>query len=119
MLWDEALTDEQNWEVFGKCTRLHGHTYYLDVTVLGNVDPSTGMIMNYHTLDKIMKPIVERLDHYYLNEVFDCLTTAENMVERIALMIIDEFDVRGVTNGELANVMLQETAKTTAVWDGL
>lgn len=116
MLWDENLTEDENWNRFGKCSRLHGHTYYLDVTVSGDIDPDTGMILNYHDLDKIMKPLVDRIDHYYLNEIFPHLTTAELMVDSIAKWILDDLDAVGWNWVTLDSVMLQETAKTSAVW---
>lgn len=112
-LWDMNLSDDSNWVAFGKCSRLHGHTYYLDVTITGDIEPVTGMILNYHDLDRIVKPIVEaRLDHYFLNEKFDHLTTAELMVGTIAEWIDDELP----DDVSLDMVTLQETAKTSAVW---
>ena len=113
--WSQAKNDM----VFGKCARPHGHTYTLDVTIQGLVEPETGMILNYFDLDKIVKPIVdEQLDHRDLNMVFkDILTTAENMVAEIAnnldLILIDRYpDARFF----LVKVSLSETPKTTAVW---
>ncbi len=113
--WDEGM----NLEVFGKCARLHGHTYTLEVTVQGKVDPETGMILNYFDLDKIVKPLVDQeFDHKDLNKVFrDTLTTAENMVADIAnnldLILNDRYP-----DGHfyLVKVSLSETPKTTAVW---
>jgi 6-pyruvoyltetrahydropterin/6-carboxytetrahydropterin synthase len=100
--------------VFGKCHRQHGHTYTLDVTVTGKVELQTGMIINYFDLDKIVKPIVDgQLDHKNLNEVFKgMLTTAENMVYAIKKMIEQKLP----DHIELYRVTLQETPKTTAVW---
>ena len=113
--WDKT----KNLQVFGKCARPHGHTYTLDVTIQGPVDPETGMILNYFDLDKIVKPIVdEQLDHRDLNMVFrDMLTTAENMVAEIAdnldLILIDRYPD---SKFYLVKVSLSETPKTTAVW---
>ena len=113
--WDEGM----NLDVFGKCARLHGHTYTLEVTVEGKVDPETGMILNYFDLDKVVKPIVDHdLDHKDLNKVFvGMLTTAENMVADIAnnldLILNDRYPD---SNFYLVKVSLSETPKTTAVW---
>ncbi len=113
--WDEGL----NTEVFGKCARPHGHTYTLDVTIQGRVDPETGMILNYFDLDKIVKPLVdEEFDHRDLNKVFrDTLTTAENMVAEIADSI-DNILINRYPDSDfvLVKVSLSETPKTTAVW---
>jgi len=105
---------DKNDRVFGKCTRPHGHTYNLDVTVTGPV--VDGMILNYFDLDKIVRPIIDRLDHYDLNVIFTgMLTTAENLVERIAFLVIDEMSMRFDTI-HVAQVVLKETPKTRAVW---
>ena len=44
-------TDEQNFEMFGKCTNpnYHGHNYELIVKVTGSPDPETGYVMNLRT----------------------------------------------------------------------
>ncbi|GGA29730.1 6-carboxytetrahydropterin synthase [Paenibacillus physcomitrellae] len=64
------LTLEQNQQLFGKCNNPngHGHNYYLDVTVEGEPDPVTGMVLNLAELDQIVESIVlEKLDHKNLN----------------------------------------------------
>jgi len=109
---DECTVDE-NEDMFGKCNNLHGHTYSLIVTVSGNVDKKTGMIMNYFDLDKIVKPLVADLDHKFLNDVFPgMLTTSENMVLQIANWIRTSLP----SNVWLAEVTISETPKTTATW---
>ncbi len=113
--WDEGM----NLEVFGKCARLHGHTYTLEVTVQGKVDPETGMILNYFDLDKIVKPLVDQeFDHKDLNKVFrDTLTTAENMVADIDNNLDPILNHRYQDDHfYLVKVSLAETPKTTAVW---
>lgn len=107
---------QKNQEVFGKCYREHGHTYRLEVYIGGDVDPVTGMILNYFLLDACVKPIVDKLDHVHLNWIFDTLTTAENMVGIIATWIQDELRAR-YDNVFLTQVTLQETPKTKAVWN--
>jgi len=108
------LSDRENRTVFGKCFNRHGHTYTLVVEVSGKVNPSTGMILNYFNLDKIVKPIVDGiLDHTDLNEVFPrMLTTAENLVWKIRGLIVSELP-KDIT---LESVTLSETPKTTAKW---
>lgn len=108
-------SQEKNQEVFGKCYNEHGHTYRLEVEVSGDIDPVTGMILNYFLLDKIVKPIVEQLDHKHLNFIFKEITTAENMVGEIAGWIDSDLAER-YDNIFLRKVTLQETPKTRAVW---
>ncbi len=65
----------------GKCCRLHGHTYGLEVTVEGTpqqAGPATGMVMDFEELRRrVAELVVERLDHQLLNEVFDFVPTSE------------------------------------------
>jgi 6-pyruvoyltetrahydropterin/6-carboxytetrahydropterin synthase len=65
----------------GKCSRLHGHTYGLEVTVEGTPQssgPSAGMVMDFAELrQRVGELIVERLDHQLLNETFDFVPTVE------------------------------------------
>ena len=111
-----SCTAEENHKMFGKCNNLHGHTYSVIVEISGPIDSTTGMIMNYFDLDKIVKPIIDgRLDHTFLNEVFpDILTTAEKMVENIAEWF--RIEIEGGTVLNLESVTLSETPKTTAKW---
>jgi 6-pyruvoyltetrahydropterin/6-carboxytetrahydropterin synthase len=52
-----------------KCGRLHGHSYQVAVHVAGEVDARSGWVRDFAELSLAVKPLVERLDHYYLNEI--------------------------------------------------
>ena len=52
-----------------KCRRLHGHSFRVEIVVAGECDPRLGWLMDYADLTKVFKPIWEKLDHYYLNEI--------------------------------------------------
>ena len=52
-----------------KCSRLHGHTFRVEVHVSGPVDESLGWVIDFGDLKKICKPVIEQLDHHYLNEI--------------------------------------------------
>ncbi len=52
-----------------KCRRLHGHSFTVEVVVAGECDPKLGWLMDYADISKAFKPIWEKLDHYYLNEI--------------------------------------------------
>jgi 6-pyruvoyltetrahydropterin/6-carboxytetrahydropterin synthase len=49
--------------------RMHGHTYYAELTVSGRPDPRTGMVMDLARLRALAQHARERLDHRLLNEV--------------------------------------------------
>lgn len=52
-----------------KCQRLHGHSFKVELTVGGPVDPKTGWFIDYDVLQEIWDPIHQVLDHHYLNDV--------------------------------------------------
>ena len=52
-----------------KCARLHGHSFQLRVVVGGEPDAHTGWIMDFGDIKQAIAPILDRLDHYYLNDI--------------------------------------------------
>lgn len=52
-----------------KCSRLHGHSFRVALSVTGGLDPEKGWIMDFDDVGTIFKPFLEQLDHHYLNEV--------------------------------------------------
>ena len=52
-----------------KCYRLHGHSFRFEVQLEGEVDPHTGFLIDFGDVDVLVAPVVERLDHYFLNEI--------------------------------------------------
>lgn len=106
---------EENQEMFGKCNRLHGHTYTLTVEITGPINLTTGMVLNYFDLDAIVKPYVDEiLDHRFLNDVFPkMLTTAENMTQEIWYALYNR-GFQGNQDYHLKSITLQETPKTMA-----
>jgi 6-pyruvoyltetrahydropterin/6-carboxytetrahydropterin synthase len=80
-----SLGDAENRELYGVCNNPngHGHNYLLEVTVRGEVDPVTGMVMDLNRLGRIVhERVIQRVDHKHLN--FDVaflegvVPTAEN-----------------------------------------
>ncbi|GAC1479402.1 MAG: 6-carboxytetrahydropterin synthase QueD [Acidimicrobiales bacterium] len=62
----------------GKCQRLHGHTYRLEVSVEGPVGPH-GIVWDFADLDALVRrEVIARYDHRYLNDLLDN-PTAENI----------------------------------------
>jgi 6-pyruvoyltetrahydropterin/6-carboxytetrahydropterin synthase len=63
----------------GKCRNLHGHSYKLFVSLEGQVNPETGMIIDFDDLSKIVREkVIFPLDHRFLNDLIP-LSTAENI----------------------------------------
>ena len=51
---NEKWTEQENWDVFGKDTRVHGHNYTLHVTVTGEINPDSGFLVDLGHLKKIV-----------------------------------------------------------------
>jgi 6-pyruvoyltetrahydropterin/6-carboxytetrahydropterin synthase len=63
----------------GPCKNIHGHTYKLEVKIEGEID-NRGLIMDFHDLNRIVKEeIIVKLDHFYLNDIFEFNPTCENI----------------------------------------
>lgn len=84
------LSFEENCEIYGKCARPHGHghNYHLEVTVKGQIDPRTGMLVDLPALQAaIDEHVVEPFDHTFLNKDIayfaEVVPTAENIAVHI------------------------------------
>ncbi len=97
----------------GKCARLHGHSYTLEVTLRGPVKQvpgasDDGMVMDFEDLSRLVRQaVLERLDHQDLNEVTGIRTTAENL----AHWIWDALLQAGLPEELLYRLCLWETAQ--------
>ena len=52
-----------------KCARLHGHSFRIELHLSGPVDPQAGWVMDFADVQAAFKPIYERLDHHYRNDI--------------------------------------------------
>jgi 6-pyruvoyltetrahydropterin/6-carboxytetrahydropterin synthase len=98
------LTLEQNSEIYGKCARVngHGHNYHLEVTVKGEIDPRTGMIVDLVALQKAVDDcVVEPFDHTFLNKDIpyfaEVVPTAENIAVHIRDLLRSPIQQLGAT----------------------
>ncbi|MCS5695866.1 6-carboxytetrahydropterin synthase QueD [Desulfofundulus thermocisternus] len=72
----------------GKCARLHGHTWTVEVSVEGKKLNSCGMLIDFGELKKMTSTVIKELDHSYLNDLhpfnkLDNNPTAENLANYI------------------------------------
>ena len=89
-----AYSEERNREVFGKCSNAfgHGHNYYLEVSVQGDPDPTTGMILPREVLDRwVADTVLDRIEHTHLNtgvpEFRAVVPTSENLLLVVKNMV--------------------------------
>ncbi len=51
------------------CSRLHGHTFNVSLTLKGEIEPATGFMIDFADVESAIEVIKKKVDHYYLNEV--------------------------------------------------
>jgi 6-pyruvoyltetrahydropterin/6-carboxytetrahydropterin synthase len=110
-LFKPELSDKENFELFGKCSNpnWHGHNYTLEVTVVGEVDSSTGFVLDIKKLKEIiLENVISKVDHKNLNLDTDfmkgIIPTSENITVAIWNQLVDK-----VPGGNLYSVKLYET----------
>jgi 6-pyruvoyltetrahydropterin/6-carboxytetrahydropterin synthase len=66
--WNPELSEAENRRIFGRRADRHGHNYHLEVTLRGEPDPLSGMVMDLKDLQGVLDAeIMARFDHRDLN----------------------------------------------------
>lgn len=118
-LHSDALSDEANRAVYGKCNNPHGHghNYVVEVLVGGEVDPATGMVVNLATLDEVVQTsVLERFDHTNLNVdplFVNQVPTTENLTKAVFGVLKSTLPV-----GNLEYVRVEETENNFFQYQG-
>jgi 6-pyruvoyltetrahydropterin/6-carboxytetrahydropterin synthase len=103
--WDER----RNQDVFGQCAGDHGHNYVLEVSVGGEPDPETGMIIDLKDLDQtVRETIVRHVDHRHLNRDVPFLKGVIPTAENLALAFWQQLEGR-LSSGRLQHLRLVES----------
>jgi 6-pyruvoyltetrahydropterin/6-carboxytetrahydropterin synthase len=118
-LENPSLSIERNAEIFGKCNNLHGHNYYMEVTLCGTPDEESGYVMDLKKLKAILlECIIKKVDHSFLNEldIFkDTIPTTENMTRVFWDILKDKINKDNV---KLYSIKLYETEKNSVEYRG-
>ena len=110
-LFIPELSDEENYELFGKCSNpnWHGHNYTLEVVVAGFADSKTGFVLDIKKLKQIISEnILEKVDHKNLNTETDFMKGIIPTSENLVIAIWDQLKDK-IPNGKLYSVKLYET----------
>jgi len=94
----------------GACSDVHGHTWRVEIEVEGEVHIGTCMVVDFKRLKEIVKPIIDTLDHSYLNEII-ANPTAEAIATWIAMNIQEPIEREGV---QLISVAVWESETSWA-----
>lgn len=105
-----ALSEEENRRLFGKCANRHGHghNYVLQVTVKGEVNPDTGMVLDLKELKEILEQeVMQAMDHRFLNHEVPPFAGLQPTTENLAVEIWRRLSPR-LSAGRLHQVRLYE-----------
>ena len=119
-LFNPNFSPEKNKKVFGLCNNPngHGHNYVLEVTVKGEVEEETGMVLDLKTLKKLItREIIDKVDHKNLNVDVQFLKGVIPTAENIAIKIW-EILAPQIENGELHEVKLFESERNFVIYQG-
>jgi len=95
-----------------KCRALHGHTYHLTVFVDGPIQEDEGWVIDFSEIKAVCQPMVNRLDHSFLNDIPGLENpTAEN----VARWLWQQF--KGQMPG-LQKIELKETPTSGVIYEG-
>ena len=113
-----VLSDDENARIYGQCFRPHGHNYTVEVTLIGALDPATGMAGDLGELDAtVARVLLDRVDHYDLSSAVPALdgviTTGENLARTFW-----DWLAAALPPGRLARVAVVETANNTFEYCG-
>jgi len=119
-LFNPKFSDRENEETFGLCNNPngHGHNYVLEVTVKGDIDPDTGMVLDLKTLKKLIhREIVDKVDHKNFNMDVDFMKDVIPTAENIAIKFWELLESK-IDNGTLHELKLYESERNYVVYRG-
>ena len=119
-LFNSKFSYEKNVEIYGKCAyeNGHGHNYEIEVTVCGEADPETGMIIDLKKLsDIIEEEILKKVDHRHLNFDIDFLRGIIPTAENLAVVFWNILTQK-IYAGRLYAVRVYETPTNYAEYRG-
>lgn len=95
-----------------KCSRLHGHSFRIEVHVSGPVDEATGMVVDFADIKSAVKPLHAQLDHHYLNDVEGLENpTSENLARWVWARLKP-------TLPQLSRIVVRETCTSGCSYEG-
>lgn len=120
-LHSPSLTDDENKNVYGKCNWPggHGHNYRVEITVGGEINEDTGMLVNLVDLkETIWKYALDNMDHRNLDRDVAFFQTRPSTVENVAKYIWNQLVNNIPAPARLIKVKLHETEKNVVVYRG-
>ncbi|OUX20446.1 MAG: 6-carboxytetrahydropterin synthase QueD [bacterium TMED250] len=95
-----------------KCSRLHGHSFLVRITLDGPIDKETGWVEDFADIKKAFQPIYDELDHNYLNNISGLENpTSENLAKWIWDKLENDLD-------NLTAIEVKETCSSGCIYRG-
>jgi 6-pyruvoyltetrahydropterin/6-carboxytetrahydropterin synthase len=95
-----------------KCSRLHGHSFKIEIYVSGQVEEPSGWVMDFADIKRVFQPLYDQLDHNYLNEIKGLENpTSENLARWVWQKLITELT-------QLSKIVVRETCTSGSVYRG-
>jgi 6-pyruvoyltetrahydropterin/6-carboxytetrahydropterin synthase len=121
-VFNPQLSDEENFKIYGKCSNPngHGHNYVMDITVSGDVDESTGFVMDLTVLKNLVQDeIINKVDHKNLNSDVEFMKGVLPSTENIARKFWQQIESK-INNSKrkLYSIKLQETVNNSVEYRG-
>lgn len=106
-------------DLAGKCSRMHGHTYYMNVCIVGDDLDETGFLVNFSDLKAL---IHDRFDHNLINDdlLFNegqgNIFPSTEVVARTAWTIIQDYLDTLPNQPKCLQVFLRETPTSYVIY---
>src|SRR4051794_18986859 len=95
-----------------KCGRLHGHSFRVTIHIKGRVGLTSGWVMDFADIKSAFQPLLDQLDHHYLNEIEGLSNpTSENLARWIWCRLLPALPL-------LSKVVVSETCTSGCVYEG-
>ena len=121
-VYNPALSDQENFKIYGKCSNPngHGHNYEMDVTVAGDVDADLGYVMDLTQLKILVeKEIIDKVDHKNLNMDVDFMKDVLPSTENIAVTFWNQIESKiNAKNRKLYSIRIRETINNSVEYRG-
>jgi 6-pyruvoyltetrahydropterin/6-carboxytetrahydropterin synthase len=101
----------------GKCENVHGHNYRVRVTIEGEQLDSTGLLVDFVDVKRLMGGAIEYLDHRFINDL-DPFDKINPSAENIAKYFYDRLH-NGLKNEppvRISEIRVWETETSSAVY---
>ena len=94
------------------CSRLHGHSFEVEVTVSGDIDPQLGWVLDFADIEAAWRPLHAALDHRHLNDIAGLENpTSENLAAWIWRRLRPKLPL-------LKSITVAETCQSRCIYHG-